>query len=101
MVRRLLRTILATVLLVLGSGCIYSHTVRPVDVDFAATPVMQTGGTGNIKQVTYNNVEVEWGVNGIGEIAKLSGFEEIYYVDLEVLDVLGIWTQSWIHVYGR
>lgn len=99
------RTALVATLLALGASCasgsVYTHTVTPLDGDFNATPVMQKGGSGNVKQVTYSNVEFEWGVNGIGEISKLSDFEEIYYADFELLSVLGIWTQTWVHVYGR
>ena len=42
-----------------------------------------------------------WDTNGIGEIGKENGLEEVYYADLETLSVLGIWTQRWVHVYGR
>jgi hypothetical protein len=43
-------------------------------------------------------VEVEWGENGVGEIVRQSGLEEIYYADLKTMRVLGHWEQSFVRV---
>ena len=40
-------------------------------------------------------------MNGIGELGRRGGFDEVFYADLEVRSILGIWTQTWVHVYGR
>ena len=100
---RLLR--LAPVLLAcqLLSGCIgliYTHVTEPLTPDLmAAAPVVSESSRGDVKTIQYY-VQVQWDKNGIGQIAKKYGFDEIYYADLETLRVLGIWTQQWVHVYG-
>ncbi|MGB3966979.1 MAG: hypothetical protein WBO45_09615 [Planctomycetota bacterium] len=42
-----------------------------------------------------------WESNGIGDIARKIDLAEIDFADLERLSILGIWTQEWVHVYGR
>ena len=81
------------------SGCVYTHTVKPLTTDFHDTPVVSDKGRGDTKQVDYY-VRLTWSSNAIGQIAKENGFEEVYYADLETLQILGIWTQEWAHVYG-
>ena len=81
------------------SGCLYVHTVEPLTTDFHDTRVVSATGRGDVKQIDYY-VRLSWSANAIGEIAKEQGFEEVRYADLETLQVLGIWTQQWVHVYG-
>jgi hypothetical protein len=83
-----------------AAGWLYSHTVVPLDTSYDATPVMGSSARGDVKQVTYSNLNVQWGKNGAGEIAGRAGFAEIFYIDVEVLEILSFWTQSWVHVYG-
>ena len=75
------------------------HTTIPLDVNFQNTPVMGSSSRGDIKKITYSSVDFEWGDNGVGEIAKHSGLERVYYIDIEEFSVL-YWSQSWVHVYG-
>ena len=98
--RRLLHVALAGLAATL-SGCVYTHTVRPLTTNFHDTPVVTESSAGDVKQIDYNYVRVSWSANALGEIAKKTGFEEIYYADLETLQILGVWTQQWAHVYGR
>lgn len=83
------------------TGAIFTHTITPLTTDLRATPVVQTSGRGDVRQIDYSSVRVAWSSNGLGEIARTAGFSEIYYADLETLSVLGIWTQRWARVYGR
>lgn len=82
------------------AGCLYSHTVRPLTKNLHGAPVVQTSAKGDVKEFDYY-VRVLWDSNGIGDIGRRNGFEEVYYADLETLRILGIWTQRWVHVYGR
>ena len=80
-------------------GLVYTHTFEPLSTDYHRTPVVSDQSAGDVKQIQYY-VRVSWSSNGIGEIAKEYGFDEVYYADLETLSVLGIWEQQWAHVYG-
>ncbi len=46
-------------------------------------------------------MRVDWGSDGIGDIAKRHGFARVDYADVETLTVLGVWTQQWARVYGE
>ena len=80
-------------------GLVYTHTFEPLTTNFNRTTAVSEHAAGDTKQIDYY-VRVLWSGNGIGEIGKQYGFDEVYYADLETLRVLGIWTQEWAHVYG-
>jgi hypothetical protein len=92
-------------LVLLFSGCarglIYTHTVRPLDINHHQTPVIQKSEQGDIKHIQYHFVSFTWDSNAIGDIARENGLEMVYYADLEVLSVFGIWRQFIVHVYGK
>lgn len=102
----------ALLLAAAGSGCmsglIYTHTVQPLTTNFERTPVfvhkLETGDS-DVKHLTIPvaNVPVtfEWSTNAFGDIARREGLAELYYADLEVLSVLGIWQQRTVHLYGK
>jgi hypothetical protein len=107
------KNLLAACMLVacLGStGCIYNHTVMPLDVNFNETPVYQgrqgdwdsTWKTLRIPLLFVPGyVQFDWGSSGIADAARAQGMTEIYYADLETLSVLGVWRQQWAIVYGK
>ena len=105
------KSLLAVCLLIasLGStGCIYNHTVMPLDVNLNETPVYQgrksddSWNTLRIPLIVVPGyVQFDWGSSGIADAAHAQGMSEIYYADLETLSVLGIWTQRWAIVYGK
>ena len=88
---------------VLFHSGIYSHTVEPLTFNRNPTDVegsMQPA-KGDIREIQYY-VSVQWGTNGIGDVARKNGINTVYYADLERLRVLfGIWQQDIVHVYGR
>jgi hypothetical protein len=102
--RRAGRAALALVLLATTPGClsgfIYTHTIVPLDVNLAETPVHTERARGSWNSFRYY-IRVDWGSDGIGDVAKEHGFTRIDYADLETLSVLGIWTQRFAHVYGE
>lgn len=81
-------------------GLIYTHTVRPLDVSHHQTRVGENSEEGDIRHIQYY-VSVTWSSNAIGDIAAREGLETLYYADLEILNVLGIWRQFTVHVYGK
>jgi hypothetical protein len=83
-----------------GCGFIYTHTIEPLDVNLDRTPFVVDSEHGDIKHFSYY-IHVIWDSNAIGDIAKREGIETVYFVDLEVLRVLGIWNQYTAHIYGK
>lgn len=81
-------------------GVVYTHTIRPLDVNANQTPVGLTKSSSDIKYFNYY-LNVMWDSNAIGEIAKENGIRNIYYADLETVSILRIWTQYTVHVYGN
>lgn len=84
-----------------AAGCVYRHTVEPLDVNFDRTPVVKKTEDGDIRRFKYNVVDVQWHSNAIGDIAAKNGFKKIHYADLETFSILGIWTQNRVHIYGE
>lgn len=81
-------------------GRLYTHVTRPLDVNLGGTPVHDERAADDVKSFQYY-VRLEWGSEGLAEIARKHGLGEIHYADLETRALLGIWTQTWVHVYGR
>lgn len=99
--RRLARALVAAVLLIGGPACVYRHSIRPLDIDFAATPAPGERGESTRRRLTLRSVEIEWASDAIGDAARRAGLRRIHCADLEELSVLGIWTERTIHVYGE
>lgn len=92
--------VLVIVLSLTGCGLIYTHTIEPLDVNLDQAPFVVDPEEGDIKHIHYY-VDVVWDSNAIGDIAKREGIDTVYYVDLEVLRVLGVWGQYTVHIYGK
>ena len=92
-------------LVLIGSGCtagiIYTHTVEPLTLDHRATPAVGTGSEGNIKHIQLSYVGIKWGDTSLGDIARENGLRELYYADVEHLNILTVWRQSTVHLYGK
>jgi hypothetical protein len=102
---RVLAVLLAAAgLLLATSGCgygrIYTRIVLPLDTDFSETPVMARRGSDDVKGFQYYG-RLDWGTGGIGEIARRHGFTKVHYADVERLELLGIFSRTWVHVYGE
>ena len=106
MVTRTLR-VFALALVVVGgaagcatNGALFTHVTEPIDVNFDRSPVHVEEGSSEWHTVQYY-VQVDWGHNGLGQVAKQHGLKRIHYADLETLSILGIYTQRRVHVYGE
>jgi hypothetical protein len=97
--------VLVCALLLAGctTGLIYTHTVKPLDPNMRnSVQTSKTSGQGDIRQIMIQGISVTWGDDSIGTIAREKGLTELYYADREILSVLfGLWSQEFIHVYGR
>ena len=99
--------LLAGLLIILLTGCgygvIYTHTIKPLDVNLSQTPISDLDDCkGDIKRLKYSvYVDIMWDSNAIGELYKRCGFSTIYYADQETFSLCGIWTQHKIHIYGK
>lgn len=84
-----------------GTGLIYSHTREPLMLNSNATKVSDgNGSSGSVKELQLQTVRVTWSENAIGEIAKDAGIRTVYYADIEIVRVLGIWSTQTVHIYG-
>jgi len=81
-------------------GIVYTHTKTPLDTNMSQTPAEGRNAHGDIKHISFY-VDVMWDSNAIGDIAKKSGIETVYFTDLEVRRILYIWNQYIVHVYGE
>ncbi len=92
-------------LTLLISGCVYTHTIRPLTLDMHRTPVSNIEKSGSIKVIAwpplFSNNLVAWGSAAIGDVAKEQGMKEIYFADLEIFSILRIWNEYTVHVYGK
>ena len=102
-VRALLTALCIAVLPGCVNGFLYTHTVRPLTTDLHDTPVVEGEGLrGSLVQVRYSSyLDVRVGNNGIGEIARQKGISRIYYADIEVVRILGIFTRTNVLIYGE
>ncbi|MFK7741076.1 MAG: TRL domain-containing protein [Planctomycetota bacterium] len=83
------------------SGAIYQHTIEPLDVNYTNTPTGSKVGTSDRKGIEFNYLRLAWDGDDIAGTAKKAGMTEVHYADREVLSILGIWRQDYVHVYGR
>jgi len=99
----------------LASGCmtglVYTHTVRPLDLDLHDTPARLEQKTARpsdswkslrIPFVPYaGDLRFDWGDDSIRRAIEDAGIERVHYADVETLSVLLVWTQRTVHVYGE
>lgn len=98
--RRLIAALALTALST-SAGCFYTHITEPLDVHFNATPAFETDRRGDVKHFRYFVVDLQWDSNAIGQIAQEHGIDEVYYADIETLRVWRVWSQTWVHIYGK
>ena len=85
----------------LYGGAIYQDTTTPLDVNLNNTDVHKEDETGDTKRLRIYYMDFTWDSNAIGEIAKKSGMQRVFYADKRVLNILGIWRQEFVTIYGK
>ena len=87
------------------TGDIFTHIRVPYTLDLNNTPVTNIRANGLIihieEPVTGYGFYTELNSNAIGDIAKKHGLTKVYFADLEIFDVLGIWHHERLHIYGE
>ena len=84
-----------------GTAAIYHHVVTPLDLNANGLDLGQlhkSHSTVRVDPTSY--ISVEWGNRGIGEIARDHDFVTVDHADLEVLAIMGVYTQRFVHIYG-
>lgn len=80
-------------------GLLFSHVTVPLDLDVSDTSLSETQAADDTKHFSWY-VRVEWDSRGIGDIARRYRIDRAHHADLEVLSVMGVWTQRHVHLYG-
>jgi cell division protein FtsL len=96
-------TMITAVLMFTGcasTGILYTHVTTPLDTNMSHTPSGVAEAEGEVKELALY-VSALWDSNAIGDVAKEHGMEIVYYADLEILRILGIWSEYTVHVYGK
>lgn len=79
--------------------------VRPYKSDLHNTPVTNIHANGIIihieEPVSGYGLYTEFNSNAIGDIAKKHGLTKVYFADVEIFNVLGIWKHEKLHIYGE
>ena len=86
-------------------GYVFTYTRVPYTEDLNNTPVIQTKSDGAIIKIQEpflgTGMYVKFNTNAIGDLAKRYNMKKVYYAELETFDVLGIWQQRTLYLYGE
>ncbi len=89
-------------------GRAFKHYRRPLTVALNATPAPCPGSkplrscTIRINEpFTRANASAEWNSTAIGELGKSHGLKKVYFADVEITSILGIYNRTTIYLYGE
>ena len=87
------------------SGYIFEHYREPYTLDLKETPVSDMDGQGKVVQIkepfSGHGITAEFNSNAIGDIAAKHGIKHVYWADMEYFNILGIWKEKRLHIYGK
>ena len=87
------------------TGIAFTHIRVPLSEDLVSSPVIVVHTEGKIVQVkepiSGYGWYAEWDSNAIGDVAQRCGLKRVYFADMEIFSILGIWTHHKVHVYGE
>lgn len=90
---------------IIPGSLIFTNKKYPYTKDLDNTPVVETEQGGKIVRITEPftgyGMYTEIKSNAIGDIAEKYGLTEVYFADMEVLSILGIWKYNKLYVYGK
>ncbi|OIP66446.1 MAG: hypothetical protein CO150_03055 [Nitrospirae bacterium CG_4_9_14_3_um_filter_53_35] len=87
------------------NGYVYTHIRIPYTINLDNTPASAHQAAGKILQI--NEPFSGYGLyaklksNAFGDIAKKHGLKKVYFADVEIKNILGIWRDETIHIYGE
>ena len=87
------------------NGYLYTHVRIPYTINLDKTPASAAQAAGKILQINEPlsgyGLYAKFNSNAIGDIAQSQGFKKVYFADMEIFSILGIWRDETIHVYGE
>ena len=87
-----------------NEGRLFTYMRVPFTRDLNNTPAPELkGGRKRIITITLPraNVSAEFSSNALADIAKEQGLTKLYFADLEIFDVLGIFSTRKLILYGE
>ena len=84
--------------LLLLPSCVYTHIVRPLDIDVQDTDLGDKVGEAYHQNVLWL---VAWGDAGMQAAAKNGGITTLKHADTRILNVLGLYQRTTTIVYGN
>jgi len=86
-------------------GKIFKHVRVPYTTGLHNTSVTDIQSHGIIihieEPVSGYGFYTELNSNAIGDIAKKHGITKVYFADLEIFSILGVWRHEKLHIYGE
>ena len=96
--KRIVYGVVATLVVCVLSGCVYSHVLTPYDTDLNKTVLGQKQGKASMESVLWL---IAWGDAGTAAAAKEGGLTTVNHMDRETLFVLfGLYAKTTTIVYG-
>jgi len=87
------------------SGMVFTHIRVPYTQDLNNTHVTNIHANGLIihveEPISGYGLYTEFNSNAIGDVARKHGLTKVYFADMEIFDVLGIWHHERLHIYGE
>ncbi len=86
-------------------GYVFKFVRVPLTMDLDNTPSSIFQSNGKIIRIeeplTGYGFYAEFKSNAIGDIAKKHGLKKVYFADLEIFSILGIFKYEKVHIYGE
>ena len=87
------------------SGYVLTNTRRPYTEDLHDTPAILSQSDGTIIKIqepfSGMGMYAEFNTNAIGDLAKKYNMKKVYYAELQTFDLLGIWREKKLFLYGE
>ncbi len=87
------------------TGIAFTRIKVPLSEDLVNSPVIVIHSEGKIIQVkepvSGYGIYAKWDSNAIGDIAQRYGLKKVYFADMEIFSILGIWTEEKVIIYGK
>jgi len=86
-------------------GRVFKFVRVPLTINLDNTPSMIFHANGKILKIkapfSGQGFYAEFNSNAIGDIAKKHGLKKVYFADIEIFSILGIFKYKEVHIYGE
>jgi hypothetical protein len=87
------------------NGYLFTKIKVPYTINLDNTPAVLIPSEGKILQISEPfsgyGFYAEFNSNAIGDIAQEHGLKKVYFADMEIFSILGIWRHEKIFIYGE